>query len=266
MNPLKRKLPIAVLVLVGGISLCAFGLWRYRSVRAIQTPHVGFLVDSSASAGIDCACLEELVLQAPAAAHLTAASTLSILQTGNRASANEPVQVAEYTLPAFHTIVENREKTATAQKRLLHDLRQSCQGLSQTDRSPIFQAIGRSVEHLKAKACGPGTNCRLYVLTDGEELIDPHIRQALRSTEDLAQMTLPSPIHNEGISIVFVGIAQTKGQGRTAAGQRQPYTRDRNLQTAGRLEAVWRKVFVQPELISFAPFCRPGRDATGTGF
>jgi len=261
MNTHKQKIQISLLVLIGGISICAFGLWRYRTVNSVLPSHQAYLADSSASTGTDCACLESLVSQELADARLMPSSTVSILQTGDESSANEPVPVAEYTAPAERAMVEKQEKIAATKAELLQDLKQKCEGMKRTNRSPIFQAIRRSVEHLKAKGCGPGSDCRLRVITDGEELVEPGLRKALHRTGDLDSISLPAPIHNEGIQVVFIGVAQTTGRRVKKVGESQQYTRDRSPQAASRLEAVWRQVFTEPQRVSFEPFCRPRTEA-----
>lgn len=261
MNTLKQKVQIGLLALVIGIGLCAFGLWRYRTVNSVLPWHGGIVDDNSASKGIDCACLESLMSRDLADPRLTPSSTLSILQTGDEASANEPVPVAEYTAPAERAMVEKQEKIAAAKAELLQDLKQKCEGMKRTNRSPIFQGIRRGVEHLKAKGCGPGSDCRLWVITDGEELVEPGLRQALHGTGDLDRITLPTPINNEGVHVVFVGVAQTTGRGVNEAGKSRQYTRDRSPQAASRLEAVWRQVFTEPQRVSFEPFCRARTEA-----
>jgi hypothetical protein len=180
-------------------------------------------------------------------------STLTVLVTGDAATADEPVLVAKYEMPVSRRALEGKRADADRKEAILADLVGRLQKLGRTDRSPIFLAVERGVEQLRSGGCTPQTTCYLFIKTDGQELSEPGVRNALRGSR--ARASLPTPIPNEGIRVVFCGLSETSGDA-SEGGTRHNYTRVRDVARIDRVREVWGALFTQPELVSFEPYCR----------
>lgn len=256
MNTIKVHWRALLLGGLGILSLILFVIWRQRAAAHPLPAHEqAGVVDTSRSAGEHCDCLNTVTLRVLRQSSTTKGATFSVMRTGDEASALEPVLVAEYTLPATRQVIERNQTIEAARARLLQDLRERCQQFKATNRSPIFKAVTRGVAHLRAKGCGPGSDCVLYVASDLEELTEKRIRQAMKSATPLERTALPAPLDNAGIRIVFLGVAQTIGTGATTSHQPQQFTPARSPEQIRRVEEVWRRLFTQPALVSFEPFC-----------
>ncbi|HXG65140.1 MAG TPA: hypothetical protein VNO70_08525 [Blastocatellia bacterium] len=66
---------------------------------------------------------------------------------------------------------------------------------------------------------------------------------------------LPEPINNEGIRVVFSGIAETAGEAAGADGRKRALTPPHSPQRADRIRAVWSALFTNPERLTFEPYC-----------
>lgn len=246
-------------ILFGGcgvLSLIAFGFWRYRAATHPAPVQASAIVDdTSRSVGENCECLKAVAIRVLQQSSSIKTSTLSVIRTGDQSSALEPVLVVEYSVPATRQVIERSQTIETGRERLFQDLMAKCQQFKPTNRSPIFKAVARGVEHLRAKGCGPGSDCTLYVTSDLEELTEARIRQAMKNTTPLERTALPAPLDNTGIRLVFLGVARTTGTAASTAGPAQPLTQERSPEQTRRMEEVWRRLFTQPALVSFEPFC-----------
>ena len=110
--------------------------------------------------------------------------------------------------------------------------------------SPIYLAVRRGVQYLRAQGCEPGTTiCYLVVVSDGQETVEPAMVDALNgraAPNNLKNLAT----NNESIRILFCGLSQTNAM-----------TPERTSASSERLEAVWKSMFTAPDLVSFDPFC-----------
>src|SRR5205085_1766126 len=102
--------------------------------------------------------------------------------------------------------------------------------------------------------CGKGSDCAVYVQSDLEETGDAQIKAALNRT-GTDKPSLPEPINNDGIGIVFSGIAETSGEAASTDGRKRRLTPPHNPQRADRIRAVWSALFTNPERLTFEPYC-----------
>lgn len=255
MNSIKSKLKTTLLGMLCGSSLVVFGVWRYLAAGTAPVQESALVTDGSRSAGGNCDCLKTVAMRALRQHNIAKDFTFSVIRTGDQSSALEPVLVAEYPVVAARQMLERSQTIETNREHLLQDLMTRCQQWKPTDRSPIFKAVVRGIEHLRAKGCGSSSDCILYVTSDLEELTEERIRQAMKSTRPLAQTALPAPLDNAGIRIVFLGVANTIGRVASTSLQPQQLTPARPSEQMRRVEEVWRRLFTQPALVSFEPFC-----------
>jgi hypothetical protein len=180
-------------------------------------------------------------------------STLTVLATGDKSTADEPVLVVKYEMPVSRRALEGKQAETNRKEAILVDLTAQWNRLNRTDRSPIFLAVKRGVEQLRRSGCTPETACYLLIKSDGQELSEPTIKKALRDLQ--SKSSLPAPIPNGGIRVVFCGLSETTGN-TTEGGNRglHPWVSDRN--GMDRVRDVWRALFTQPELVTFEPYCR----------
>lgn len=136
---------------------------------------------------------------------------------------------------------------------LLTNIKNRCGEAKPTQVSPIFQAILRGVGHLKS--VGSAQDSRyLFIQTDGEETANPQIKKAL-SQKTTTTPKLPPPIKNDGVHVVFCGLAETVGLTTDVNNKSRRLTRTRDPERDARLQQVWSKLFSKPELVSFEPYC-----------
>ena len=115
---------------------------------------------------------QQIVQDEPALAK----SQLTVLITGDRATANEPSQLARYSIPRTRKAIEGHAASERAQRDLLADLTHRCEAIHSASTSPIFLAITEALADLRAQGCAPNSGCKLYIDSDGEENADPAIR------------------------------------------------------------------------------------------
>lgn len=244
---MTRSVKIIVSILVSFLAITLLW-WRYESYS--KTAHFVAAYDRSDSKSKDCPCMRSVAERAMATAGITNQSTFTVLATGDEATANEPVLIAQYQLPISRHLTEDPNAVNQHQVEILSDLATKCDQTAPTHRSPILLTISRSIEVLHTKGCDKDSRCVLYVISDGEELVDKSLKQVINGQTNNAQSA--QQLNNEGIRIIFVGIAETKG---SMQGKNQ-FTRVRDPQRARHLQDAWRAQFSAPDLVSFEPFCQ----------
>lgn len=264
MNSLSNwwlKIALLSLLILANILLDACGGPHLPTVGLAQ---FGILYDPSKSSASKCDCVNTLAERVLAAPGLSAASKLTLFKLGNAATANEPVLIAQYPLQRKRAVADGQDQERRRRENLLNDLKDQCGNVSASDRSPIFFGIKRAVEHLRSLGCGEDSMCHLYVATDGEELSELGIKQALNGHLSKDGSAFPNPIANKGIQITFCGLAETSGTHTSPDGREKRLTLDRDPQRADRLKEVWTRLFTATEQVHFEPFCstRPGLAAT----
>jgi len=249
-----KTIILTLLAFLTTLAAVGVGLYYYR-VRAAAPAASGVVIrDRSDSVTSGCGCTTTLAKQALRDRNLTKGSMLTVIATGDRATADEPTLIAGYDVPATRQAIEGRNAMLRKRQELLTDLQSKCEQLSVTDRSPIVLAVKRAIERLRASGCRNESGCFVYVQSDGQETAEPAIRQLLasRSMDDRSPSLLL--IDNDGIDVVFYGLSDTRGE-ELSTGRRRLITRTRGADRADHLRAVWLSLVKHPERVSFEPFC-----------
>lgn len=249
---MSRSIKIALLIL-SSLLIIALGWWRYWNAEKAKSTHFGISFDRSESTRIGCDCIAYLARRAMSAPEITRQSTLTVLASGNQATANEPVPVTQYQLPILRKVMDGRASIHKRQIEIINDLNVRCKNVPHSDRSPILFTVMRSLENLRKQGCDSHSACTLFVVSDGEELVDQNLKQAIRGRGQPGKgATL---LENAGIRIIFVGVAETNGLMKSADHSARQFTQARDQERAWRLQDAWRARFTQPDLVRFEPFC-----------
>ncbi len=248
-----KTLVLISVALITTLGAGAAGLYfYYKEGFSAPAPSGVEIRDRSDSVVSDCACTTALARHALRERGLVKGSMLTIVATGDLATADEPLLIADYTVPSTRTAIEGRNATERKQQELLKDLQSKCEQIPKTSRSPIMLAVKRAVERLRASGCRNGSGCFIAIQSDGEESSESTVKQLLTSNKKPPSFSL---IDNAGIDIVFYGLSDTRGEELTTSGHRLTMTRTRDAKRVDRLQAVWLSLFTHPERVSFEPFC-----------
>lgn len=249
---MTRLILYTVLFCVASVSFVA---WRVYAVRNRETPHFEIVKDPSASHGGGCESLVGLAGHALEANAAAPGSTLTVLVIGDQSTAGEPWRMGTYAVPRVRKVLEGRSTKFRQQQEILQDISGKCQALRHTTVSPIFLGVTRAVADLHARGCKATSHCQLFVDTDLEENVEPAVRKAL-GKNDGSKHTSVSPLDNNGIGVVFCGVAVTDGRVHDSAekGTRKFVTRDSSHMQ--RMQEVWRSLFAEPDDVRFEPYCR----------
>lgn len=231
-------------------SVVGFVAWRVHATRTEAVPQYEIVEDSSRSHLSGCESLLGLAEQVLQHESSSPTSQLTILVTGDHATASEPRRVAKYTIPRTRKAIEGRGAGLRREQEVLADLHKKCQSLRSTDISPIFLAIKEALADLRAQGCNRSSGCKLYVDSDGEENVDKDIKQALNDGAR-ARHSLPARADNTGIQVIFCGLAATSGGPDSAL----PRTAARDSRRDDRLKLTWQSVFVMPDVVNLEPYC-----------
>jgi hypothetical protein len=261
------------LIIVGGATLVilasgvALALWRAgEAANAPPPPHAVMVLDRSDSSG--CAC-EALVAQAGEvidAPRFGKGSTLLVTETGDAATANEPVVIGRYDIPSNRRTLESRSKFERRRQAILDEIRKGCEHTPTTDISPVFIAVQRAAEHLKAAGCDGRADCLLIVFSDLEEHGEYSIRDAInragrparvatlkKTSAGSSTSALPT-VDNSAFGVVLAGGSETHGR-TTGGGRPQVLTPTRDRRRAEQLREVWQSLFTDPKRVLFEPHC-----------
>jgi hypothetical protein len=246
------KAMLAILIAFCGVT--GFGYWRYQvGARAHPVAQFGFIQDPSDSIQEDCGRMLGLTKRALTMDGTGAGSTITLFALGNSESANEPRLLAELEVPVIRRVIEGQRAATREKEALLANVENKCGGVKETNVSPIFQAVKRGVEHLQS--VGSTHDQRyLFVQTDGEETENIKVKRALNLPPGAAA-ALPAPIPNKDVHVMFCGMAETIGETQTDTRKAQQKSRQRDERRSDRLREVWSRVFTNPELVTFEPYC-----------
>jgi len=243
----SKRVIITVLI---GSSLFGLAYLRAWERGPEKATHSLGILDPSQSVLNDPASFLGIAQQALDRPALSDGSTLTIMILGNQQNRDEPQFVAQYDIPKSTRSIEGRGGITRKKDEILSDLQSRLDGLKRTDRSPIYLGIRRGMEALHSSGCQADSSCLLFIRTDGEELAEKSIREAIQKNTDVGP-DLPA-IANEGISVLFCGLSEVDGPPRKT-GERPPPVRDaRRVET---LHRVWLSRFTVPDLVLFNPIC-----------
>jgi hypothetical protein len=180
-------------------------------------------------------------------------TTITFLATGDEKTSDEPRLLATYNIPIVRRVIEGRRIAFQQREELLTNIKSRCEEVGPTQVSPIFLAVERGVEYLRG--IGSVTDSRyLFFQTDGEETANFQIKKAL-GQKNISNPKLPVPINNNGVRVVFCGLAETIGQTTDMNNKPRRLTRTREPEGDAHLQQIWSKLFSNPELVTFEPYC-----------
>jgi hypothetical protein len=234
---------VGLVTLVGVTGI--FVMHHIREVAAQPPPaQAALVIDTSDSRPCDCEAVESAARAMLTSRRMTQGSKLWLFVTGDQATAEEPILVGAYPVPFTRRVIEGREATGRQLGEALDKIKVTCAQFKPSKRSPIFLAIKRAVEQLRAQGCDGRNECELRVQSDLAELSEPAVRNALTGSRP-ASSALPPPIDNTGINILFCGLAEVSGN---ATGRH-------DVRRVDLTEKIWRNLFTDPGKITFVPHC-----------
>lgn len=265
-KPLLIIVGITITVLMAGGVLA---VWRSRATLSAPPPaHAAIVRDRSDSYGCGCDALVAQAGQVLDAPQFGQGSTLTVTETGDAATANEPIVLGTYDIPANRGTLESRSKYLQRRQAILDDIKKRCEEKTVSSRSPIFLAARRAGEHLRAAGCDGRSACLLIVFSDLEELAERSIREAInqgagdagstqsKKTSSRSSGRLPSPIDNSAFEVVLAGAAETIGTPEISGkAKRNSFTPTRNQRRAEQVRQVWESLFTDPQRVVFEPHC-----------
>lgn len=237
---MEAKWKVALIILV---TFTVFITSAFQNGCSRAGAHIGIVYDVSDSRLRDCECLKMQVEQWQSTENITLQSTITLFATGDKTTADEPLLIRQFKAQMNPKVIEGRKKGELSKQDLLNRLKVECDKLSVTTRTPLYLAIKRALEDLRAKGCNPDSNCQLQIISDGEEESEKAIRLAFEVKQ--SKEPLPSKLDNEGIRVIFIGFAEVNGR----------VISTRNSQHADRKQQVWKGLFTGPDLVSFQPHC-----------
>ena len=252
----KHLIVLAILVVLAS----AFFTWRYQAVQAAgPPPQFAIVLDSSGSTLSPCPSLLGLTTLVFDNKKISDGSSLSVLLTGDKKTANEPKLFSSFKIPVSTQIMEGGRQAQKEKNNLLNDLNDKCQQLQKTNTTAVFLGIKRALEIVQFKGCDGGISpCQIFIQTDGEENAEKWIKHALKGKK--SNTSPPPKINNQGIDIIFCGQSETVGQ----TSKHKQITKSRSASQVVRQQQVWLSLFTHPKQVQFLPFCPKAKKPTPT--
>lgn len=237
-------------ILLGTLCLSLMGgfvWWRlYAVTRGAPPAQAAIVFDSSKSGTVGCAQAGAVAIRLSSAPHYSPKSRVALILLGDRSNGYAGRLAGVFDIPVSTRVMEGKEAQRRRQNELAESVEKACAAAPKADRSPILSAVESAFAHLRSAGCGSGTHCTLFLVTDGEENVNPDLRAALTGSKAALKKTT-GRIDNNGISVSICGLAQT----RSASPERVT----RSFTPEDRLRTVWTAVFTAPNLVSTAPYC-----------
>lgn len=242
-----------VLILVLACTVCGFVAWRVYAMKSQTPDHFGELKDQSFSYTGDCLSTVGSAEQLAIAPGVSPRSTLTVLVLGDESTANEPQLLGTYLIPRTLQVIDGAHSNARHQQEMLIDIWRKCGVVRRISISPIFLGVKESIAHLRAMGCKETSHCGLHVSSDLEENVEPAIKELLATGN--TKRTLPAPLDNRGIDVLFCGFAATTGLIVDASGRQIRKAAPRDPNHEDRIQQTWRSVFTNPQGVRFEPYC-----------
>lgn len=242
------------LVLFGCIAACGtivgVGMWRVSSPLPAPGRTV-IVLDASESSTERCRSARALAARALKRIG-PGGGSIAVLRTGDETTANEPVVLASFDIPAaLPRALENRKKAEMDANRIVEAVNEYCAKMPVLETSPVFLAIKRGLQHLAGFGDSDRAEHWLDVQSDGQETAERVINAALRST---AVVELPQ-LDNGRVKVTLCDIANTRGATANSRGQVRTLTAPRTAVSADRIQRVWTSIFVRAENVMVKPYC-----------
>jgi hypothetical protein len=246
--------PKIIITVVLGVASAGFLGWRVITVHNRATPQFSLLEDPSGSHLGGCASVVGITEQILHSERVSSGSSLTVLAIGDESTADEPRLVSRRVIPVSRRVMEGAHAGLRAQQEMVDDVQRRCEALHPTKVSPIFQGVKQAIGELRRLGCKSGSNCELWIDSDGEENVVSSIRRALE-VPGHSDQALPSPVDNDGIHVAFCGLAVTAGRISDASGREIRRMPRRSPDHDDNLQRIWAGLFTKPELVTFAPYC-----------
>lgn len=246
---MKAKVAIASLALALSAGFIAWRLARPHGPGAAS--HAAVVYDRSRSTTGGCEAAAGAVTEILNRNLMTRDSTLAVFVTGDISTAGEPIEIHRTSGVRVSSVIGGPRGARRHSEAIITAVAAGCGRLPATSISPVFLAVRRAVELLRASGCGPVSRCCLMIVSDGEETVEPGLILALRGRRT-ATGRLPR-IDNDGIEVSFCGLAETRGPRDSR--RRHAATPARNARRADQLRDTWVAVFTHPDLVRWSPTC-----------
>jgi hypothetical protein len=261
---MKTSILYAILFCSASVGFVA---WRVHALRNQATPHFEIVEDFSLSHARGCDSLVGLAERVLDTQSVARNSTLTVLAVGDQTTADEPWQLARYSIPRDDKVLEGRTEKLRRQQDIRRDLRNRCRAARRTTISPIFLGVKQAVADLRTQGCKLNSRCELFVDSDLEENVEPSIKKGLNA-EDGGHIPLPS-IDNSGIGVTFCGLAVRAGRIVGPSGREIRKVPLHDPGRDDRLRQIWGSLFSKREAVRFEPYCPTPSDlapyVTGAG-
>jgi hypothetical protein len=249
MNSRLVSILLGVVVAAAVISLVAYRASHPHGKT--EAAHAVLMRDRSDSTTSGCAAIGGFAQEFLHDGKMDRFSSIIALATGDERSSDEPIEFARLNDIKRHSVKDDQEAIDQEESALVEDLIRRCDEQGGADRSPLYLAIRRGIEELRALGCHDGTGCVLYVQSDLAENGDSGLRKALLGDP---HASLPAPIDNRGIVVHICGIAETSGPA-DGRGRLVTEHRLRGAKRADLTVAIWLREFTTPSLVFFEPHC-----------
>jgi hypothetical protein len=254
----NQKERIKVLFVVLGVASIFLGVGYRHKNTDVADLVVGIVHDRSTSSRDGCDSVVALTQQAEREAWEEKLDLkLLLFATGDRNSAQEPLQFTPAQLVYDSRVIDGNTDAVNAQRRLLLQVREWCNHLETSESSPILISLQRAVAQVRALQVQGHSRSRVLAQTDLEETNDPTLSAAVHQHE---HNSIPALIDNSGLYVEFCGYAETYGEYAGKNGKTRVLTPTRSATAVSNLQASWVAEFQMPELVKFKPFCPKSDD------
>lgn len=238
---------VATGIVIGGI--VGVGVYVSHAGRTLPA-QAAVVLDLSDSRFKDCNAVSAMAHELVSSLQMGKGSKLYLFGTGGEDTADEPQLLGSFSVYRSNRVLEDKKKSERLETQMYENLSSRCGGAPQRTRSPIFLAIKRVIEHLRARGCDGKTPCAVYVQTDGEELSEVAIKNVLTepNTSIRGAKRLPTQIDNSGIQVRICGFAQVSRMPKKRGGIRSASRIDQQRET-------WQQLFVEPQSVMIEPHC-----------
>lgn len=242
----------ACAVLIGSIGL----VFYLRAVIKKKSVQAAIVKDISDSSGSSCDSTFEIVDEILTLPNTTAEnSSVALITTGTKATAYEPQLSGIFKLPHNRLVFHGKNAEKKLKEQLRQDFNSKCLAVEPSNVSPIYLGVKRGVEYLRRSGF-PESELYLYVQTDGEDTIEEKMKAAL-DAKNSTNLILPSAISNEGIHIVFCGLAEVVGEKTDNANAKvKQLAKPHDQKRIEQIKNVWSSLFTQPDSVEFRPYCK----------
>ena len=175
--PTRINRPVAAMT---GVLTLVAGYATWLAVVPRDVAHVAIVADRSPSPAFSvCDAVTAMVGHALTMPTVTKESQLTLIATGDAGNDFQGRLVRRAQMPKRVAVIHSQKTQRLREQAFIEDLVARCNELPPTDRSPILYAIAAAVTDLRGLGCREGAGCRIDVVSDGNENLDPALAAAL---------------------------------------------------------------------------------------